>query len=124
MILLTLVSSKKFLKREALPKELDDGIILQKGSKDRFHSSSIPKTNVKHIIPKPIKQTKPMVNSGINNKSKKYHNQDIPIPIIKLHYNKPIPARPIRPPMHVRPNSLPMQVRPNQPPKPGIPKNK
>ena len=49
MILLTLVSSKKYLKGEALPKELDVDIILQKGSKDRFHSSSIPITNVKHF---------------------------------------------------------------------------
>ena len=112
MIFLALVSSKKFLKREALPEELDDDIILQKGSEERFHSSSIPRTNVKHNISKPIKQTKPMVNLGINNKPKKYHNQDIPIPIIKPHYNKPMPKRSIQ---------LPIQVRPSRPPNHGIP---
>ena len=105
MILLTLVSSKKFLKREALPKELNDDIILQEGSEDRFHSPSIPITNVKHIIPKPIKQTKPMVNQGSNNKPKKYHNQNIPIP----KPESPIPHGPHGMPLGVRPIKTPKQ---------------
>ena len=117
MILLTLVSSKKFVKREELPKELDNDIFLQKGFEDRFHSSSIPRTNVKHIIPKPIKQTKPMVNPGISNKSKKYHNQDIPIHM---------PVRKNRPTIPIRPTLAPLKVRFIGVPKQGLkvkPKN-
>ena len=68
LCLFILVSSKKFLAREALPEELDDEIILQKGG---FHSKSI---NIRPV--RPINQVKP-INPGINNKQNKPGNQGI-----------------------------------------------
>jgi len=108
LFLLTLVSNNKFLKREALPEELDNGIILQKESP----SSSRPRANINHAIFKPINPTKPIIapniknrpknygnhiqkNQGINIRPKKYANQGIPI--IKP-YGPKINVRPIRPP--------------------------
>ena len=94
LFLFTLVSSNKFLKREALPEELDDVIILQKGSRDRCPSSSIPRTNVNHVIVKPINPTKLIINPGIKNRPKNYGNQDIST--IRRFLNRPISSRRIQ----------------------------
>ena len=89
LCLFILVSSKKFLAREALPEELDDEIILQR---EGFHSTSINIRPVRSI--NPVKPTNP----GITNKQNKPGNQGI--------HNRP--AKPVKV-VYIRPFKLPSQ---------------
>ena len=116
MFLLTLISSKKFLKREVLLEELDDDIILQKETEDRFHSSSIQRANPNHIILRPISIPDIKTAPGVNKKSKKQGNQNNPNSIIKPHHEGPSGSSKLN-------NNRPKQSKnPNipQPPNQGI----
>jgi hypothetical protein len=88
LLLFTLVSSNKFLEREALPEELDDEIILQKGG---FRSPSIkngPRIPVNLAIKLGPANSGIKVKPGI--KAKKILKQHYPIKPVIIKPDKPV----------------------------------
>ena len=128
MILLTLVSSNNYLKREVLPEESDDDIILQKGTENRFHSLSIPRSNVNQaIIISPINPTIPNGDPGVNKKLIERGNKNNPhlrgsILVKKSEPSKPTNNRRKKPSNEDIPNPNRF-IRLNKPPTQGLPNN-
>lgn len=94
LLLFTLVSSNKFLEREALPEELDDEIILQKGG---FRSPSIkngPRIPVNLAIKLGPANSGIKVKPGIKAKPKNPLDQQYPIK--KKPVNFHIKVKPVR----------------------------
>ena len=128
MLLLTLVSSNNYLKREVLPEESDDDIILQKGTEHRFHSSSIYRSSVKPVKFNPkINPPKIIKNPGVNEKLIEKGNKNNPhhrgsLLIKKGESSKPTNDRPKKPSnedIH-NPNRF---IRLNKPPTQGLQNN-